>query len=491
MTLRGGRSAPYETKSDAAGHFKITGVSPGDYHADAEKYGFLPLVTDVGTLLARRLHVAAAGDRVTVEIKLTQPDTIHGRVLDPEGKPFAGVEVSLDPNITADNAITDQEGRFTLADLRPGSYLLIARPPQRVEAQKSSDGSRTAIVTTYYPSAVDPSLAQHVVLSGLGGADYEIRMQIATVHRVRGIVLNEEGKPSPEAELNLLQIPEANPEPLALSQRTRGLGLFAMGLRPRASGTSNSSVIADKDGHFEFPAVRSGNWRIFARPRNAASRGSADVFVGRTDVGDVKINFALPFKFVGTVERNGEGPESQTAPDSRPASGEVYLINPDRNEFVAGGLIQFNQMFFDIPLPGRYKAIIRPGLSAQIFLGENEALGQTFPVSADGPPLRLVLKTWAGTVRGTVEKGDGATVVLIPQRFEGVAFGQTVICGPSGSFELNQVSPGDYYIAAFDHMDGLSPSAAILSLVPTRGTSVKVEEHSAKDVNLSVIVAPR
>jgi hypothetical protein len=251
------------------------------------------------------------------------------------------------------------------------------------------------------------------------------------------------------------------------------------------------SVTSDKDGHFEFPAVQSGNWRIFVLPkRDAPSRGSVDVFVGRADVDEVQIQFALPFNLVGTIERKGESAESQTS-TSRPPSGEVYLINPDRNEFVAGGLIQFSQMFFAIPLPGRYKAIIRPGLSAQIFLGESEVSGQTFPVSDDGPPLRMVLKDWAGMVRGTVENGAGATVVLIPQRVLGVAFGQTVICSPGGSFELNQVSPGDYYIAAFDHMEGLAPSAAMLSLVPTRGTSVKVEEHSAKDVNLSVIAAPR
>jgi hypothetical protein len=103
----------------------------------------------------------------------------------------------------------------------------------------------------------------------------------------------------------------------------------------------------------------------------------------------------------------------------------------------------------------------------------------------------VVLKTSAGTIRGTVEKGDGATVVLIPQRVEGVALGQSIFCGPGGSFELSEVSPGDYYIAAFDHMDGLSPSAAMLSLVPSRGVSVKVEKGSAKDVTLSVIAAPR
>jgi hypothetical protein len=90
-----------------------------------------------------------------------------------------------------------------------------------------------------------------------------------------------------------------------------------------------------------------------------------------------------------------------------------------------------------------------------------------------------------------VEKGDGATVVLVPQRAEGVALGQTVVCGAGGSFEMSEVSPGDYYVAAFDHMDGLSPSAAMLNLMASRGTNVKVEEHSAADLMLSAIVGPR
>jgi hypothetical protein len=153
--------------------------------------------------------------------------------------------------------------------------------------------------------------------------------------------------------------------------------------------------------------------------------------------------------------------------------------------------MQSGEALFENTLPGHYKVVFKPGVSGQVFLGENEAIGPTFPVSADGPKLRLVIKTWAGTVHGTVEKGDGATVVLIPQRVEGIALGQSIFCGPGGSFELSEVSPGDYYIAAFDHMDGFSPSAAMLSLVPSRGISLKVEEHSSTDVTLSVIAVPR
>jgi hypothetical protein len=147
---------------------------------------------------------------------------------------------------------------------------------------------------------------------------------------------------------------------------------------------------------------------------------------------------------------------------------------------------------FENILPGRYQAIVKPGLSAQIFLGDYDVTGQTFQLTTGGQRLRVVLKTWSGTLRGTVEKCDGATVVLVPQRVEGVAVGQTVVCGAGGSFELREVSPGDYYVAAFDHINVLGgPSGEILSLLPSRGKSVTVEERSPANVTLSVIAASR
>ena len=140
---------------------------------------------------------------------------------------------------------------------------------------------------------------------------------------------------------------------------------------------------------------------------------------------------------------------------------------------------------------GHYQVIMQPGFAAQIFLGDYEVTEQTFALAAGGPRLRVVLKTWSGTVRGTVEKGEGATVVLIPQRNDDVYIGQMIRCGEGGMFELNVVSPGDYYIAAFDRVDGLFPSAAMLDLMPSRGTSVRVEDGSAASVTLSVVPAPK
>jgi hypothetical protein len=206
---------------------------------------------------------------------------------------------------------------------------------------------------------------------------------------------------------------------------------------------------------------------------------------------DLQIRVAAPFKLIGAIEWKSDDPLGQQASNSRLLFAVLTLVKADSNEFGRSGFVDSGGLLFDYILPGRYRAIVKPGLSAQIFLGESEVTGQTFALTAGGPRLRIVLKTWSGTVRGTVENGEGATVVLVPQRNDGISIGQTLRCGAGGSFELNEVSPGGYYIAAFDHMDGLFPSAEMLSLVGTRGTAVSVEEGLAATVTPPLISTPR
>jgi len=320
-------------------------------------------------------------------------------------------------------------------------------------------------------------------------------VQSAQVHRVRGIVVDEDGKPLPKAELTLYPAPEGAPVPMGLMALRGRPTNFTLGVRRGPSGTPEATAVSGEDGHFEFPAVRSGDWRINAvsdplRDPPTGPHGTASALVGRGDVDNLRVLVAAPFKLTGTIEWKDGDPGRQAFSNAGPTFGVATLVNPDGNEFAGSGKVESGQLSFDNVLPGRYKLIVKPGVTAQTFLGENEVTG-AFPVAPGGPRLRVVLKTWSGTVRGTVEKGEGATVVLVPQRIDGVALGQTIVCGAGGSFELNEVSPGDYYIAAFDRVDILSPSSAILSLVPSRGTSVRVEEHSAAIVTLSVIAAPR
>jgi hypothetical protein len=481
VVFSSGPRSQYESTSDATGHFRISGMAPGTYRPSAEKDGFASPPLDLNpltSLLVSGVRVAAGPDPLALDLKLVPLNTVAGRVFGPDGKPLAGAEVSLNPNITADMAVTDKEGRFRLDEIRPGSYKLIAKPPGSAVPVEAKDGTRTAMVPTYYPSAAGPSEAQPIMLQGQTPPEYDIQMLSAEVHRVRGIVINEDGKPAAGVELTLFRTPEGVPAAMALGRWLGGPASFAIGLRPEPRNIVELTVTTGNDGRFEFPAIPAGDWRINAE--SDRMRGAASVSLGRDDIADLPIQIAAPLNLTGTIEGGSDG--ILLAP--------ITLVNAEANEFARNGFVESGRLSFEHILPGSYKALPGPGWSAQIFLGQYEVTGQTFSLSAGSPPMRVVLKTWSGSVRGTVEKGESATVVLIPQSYDGIAIGQTVACGPGGSFEMNAVSPGDYYIAAFDRMDGIAPSAAMLSLMPSRGTNVRVEEGSATSVTLSLIPTP-
>ena len=480
----------YHTTSDVAGHFRDHRPSFGKLSHRCKEGGFRPCTPDGSFFLKSELHVSSGGDPVKAELKLTPFGTLSGRVLDPDGKPVAGVRVSVYQLMMANTPVTDVAGRFAIENMSPGAYTLVARPPQSAQPQKTSDGLRPAMVTTYYPSVVDLSLAQQIVFRGEGDADYEIRMQTAPVHRVRGFVLDEQGKPSPGAELELFRISDSSPYAKGVWNGSAGSALFTLDMRPRVSGRE-AAVVSGKDGRFEFLAVSSGEWIINAAedPTHGtqpdgriSSHATTNALVTQSDVDDLPIHLIAPFKLDPLVL--WQEPANQQSSNPRPRTAPVFLMHTDSNELieVTGRMYLF---------PDVYKVVAEPGFSAQAFLGESEVTGQPFSLAASGPALRVLVKTRSGIVRGTVQKGNGATIVLMPNRPEPGAVGQTIACGSGGSFELNEVSPGDYYIAAFDRTEGRSPSATTLGLVSLRGTKIKVEEGLVVNVMIAVISIPQ
>jgi hypothetical protein len=239
VVFSSGPRSQYESTSDATGHFRIAGMAPGTYRPSAEKDGFASPPLDfnpLNSLLVSGVRVAAGPDPLKLDLKLIRLNTVGGRVFSPDDKPLAGAEVSLYPNVTADMAVTDKEGRFSLNEIRPGSYKLLAKPPASAVPVEAKDGTRTAIVPTYYPSAADPSQAQPIVLRGETAPEYDIQMLSAVVHRVRGIVVGEDGKPVPDVELTLFRTPEGVQDAMALGRMRGDPASFAIGLRPEPRG---------------------------------------------------------------------------------------------------------------------------------------------------------------------------------------------------------------------------------------------------------------
>ena len=114
-----------------------------------------------------------------------------------------------------------------------------------------------------------------------------------------------------------------------------------------------------------------------------------------------------------------------------------------------------------------------------VLLAGQEVLGKPVDLSADAT-FRVTYKAANGDVRGTVENGDGASVVLIPTDVRTMGFGRMVTCKADGTFDLNGVPPGDYFAAAFEQFRSLpTADAAWLARVASIGTRVSVAQSSA------------
>jgi hypothetical protein len=130
--------------------------------------------------------------------------------------------------------------------------------------------------------------------------------------------------------------------------------------------------------------------------------------------------------------------------------------------------------------------------------GEQEVLGKEVDLVPGSPPIHIRYKSDGGRVRGTVEKGDGALVALVPidesQSFLW-EFPTILQCGANGAFAAENLRPGNYTALAIGRLDVtlyqffLSDSAQWANLA-AQGTPVQVEQAATVSIDLKRIRWP-
>lgn len=453
------RQLIYETTTDADGRFHIPLVAPGDYSIVFATRDYLPLPSSDPA--SQIFHVADMTAPVHFQEELTPFGTITGRVFDGEGRPAPGVQIETLQARGSGISVTfaDGDGRFLARSLAPGPYVLLARPMQpgsggdeqhhfELQVPPAHEGERVTWAATYYPGSTERSGAQTILIHGGSSlTTYDIRLKSAPLWRVRGVVVDELGKPAAGVDLELHSSePQTGPEARAQSAA---------------------------DGSFELPAVCPGDWRILAQQKRGTIlwTGSAPVSVARRDVGEVTVRIAPPFTLHGFVERDDPRPAwgdrppvtvqlvpvgvtqgSRLSADERP-DGSLHVLNvaPGRYRIQAIGYIQ-----------GYYLESVR--------LGAVDVTGQAVDLAAGGPLLRVVYRAGAGRAVGLVEHGWGSTVALAPEdeTLLGLPFVRISAAGFDGRFDLGGLRPGDYYFWAFDRADpnALMDAEFVRALIP-------------------------
>jgi hypothetical protein len=325
-------------------------------------------------------------------------------------------------------------------------------------------------VTTYFPAVTRRSEAQHIIVRP--GADldgFEMRLPAVPVHRVRGTVLDETGKPGARATVRLYA-PDY------------------------WSGAWEARVTTAEDGAFEFPAVSERDWQITAgleRDKIPLS-GFVELIVSRHDVEGLQIRLAAPLTVKAIMKWKDAPPAARKAyvrlrPESDIPARTAYGAQQD------DGTIQIEGVY-----PGRYRLEefnLRGGYYlTSVFWGGRETFGQPLDILDASLPLELTFEKIAGSIRGTIENCAGATIALWGLRepaIETEFFRQTT-CDAAGHFEFSDLRPGPYTVAAFsfvaDRYQLQDPAFA--RLMAKQALQVQVEKGSAVSVEIKPMAWP-
>ncbi|HEV8417001.1 MAG TPA: carboxypeptidase-like regulatory domain-containing protein [Bryobacteraceae bacterium] len=485
----------YKAVTNDAGVFQVSGLTPGDYSSSVQKSGYtLPDSNQLDPLPQDppKRHISASTEPVRFRFELIPPAVLRGRVIGPDGNP-ARAAVELNPQRSVD---TGADGSYAFENLTPGAYMLLARP-RSTEHASARDEIRTEVVPTYYPSALDRSLAESIAVHPGAELDgYEIRLQSAEVHPVRGIVLDPDGKPAAKAVVQLRAKIVVSQGMTIRGSAGKGLA-YSFRTGPVGGQADEQPVITGADGLFEFPSVRMGEWTAEAHSdwirdeiqhRNFLRFGSAAFRVEHQDPDPLKIQFVTPVSLsvpVTVVLSDGSLPApgvsvSVTVMSDTASAMMKAPIEPD-------GVLRFGEMV--LPGTSRIQADVEAGnyYVDSLLLGSTDIAGQSVELTPASPPLKIILKP-AGTVRGTLEEGDTATVVLFPPGFTGVGYS---VQGAGKAFELTGVPPGEYRAIALDRFDpSIMMDAPRLRGLLLQATSVKAEPGSVSSLQLKVNHVP-
>jgi len=393
--------ASQRATTDPSGAFRFTGLTLGSHTLSFAATGFFESEAKV--------RLDSGVTTAHVEIELVPHSSISGRVLDDEGQPVAGVRVEITQAVrgtgtkwstrgwTVWATATDSDGHYSMDVMPPGTYLAMAQPNPRVLVgapgqpargfplpPKAHDGEHRAWVRTYYPAVSNRGQAARLVLRGGTHLAADIRLLAVPVYAIRGMVLDDGGKPA-NATVSVIAS-----EALDMPERQ----------------------VQAHEGAFELSDVPYGDWRVIAEADRSGIklRGTAPAPLSRLDLDDVTVRLAAPFALQAFVEPRGlgESPAIELYPTDAPRT-EAAFSRAD-----SGGRVQFPTVY-----PGRYTinvdATIPDHYLDSVLVGEQDVLGKEVTLAEGGPPIHIVFKPNPAGLRGTVENCGSTSILLLPQ----------------------------------------------------------------------------
>ncbi len=477
------------TFTDSEGKFQIDALPAGPVSIQAAKPGYLS-DDEFGFSSPKTFSIQLGPDAPPAVVKLTPEGVVFGQVTDENGEPLEGFLVSLVyrnpigrgfvPSSRL-RAVTDDEGKFRIAGLHPGTCFLAIRTAEGPAQTSAKDaGVPQGFAPVFYPAAADMHSAIPIKVRPGSPSLVNFSLKREPFVRLTGTVSGY----SPEQQV-ALNLQDSLGDPL-----------------PRQIAFDSST------GNFHTKWIPPGAYTLFAQTYApvAADAGSAvssahQSVNANSNLSGIHLVFQ-PTVDIPVVIRGL--PSFGTENDSSPvvmllllAKGQTsrgtshYATTANRRPDAPSGPAALAVAGVE---PGTYDvnaAVYRGGpyYLESVTWGSTDLLHDPLVLDSSGavPPIDVVVREGAATLSGTVLSGDqpaSAAVVVFPpdQRIPpGFAFS-----GPDGAFQLQNLAPGTYHVIALDNYSSLdlenqnvlrnvSSIAQEVTLVPKQTTSLRLQ----------------
>ena len=417
-----GTGDTWVAESNSAGKWSVEHLSCGRVTITVNRIGFLR-VQQSNLLLAPNTPMH------DVELKLAPQAVLAGQVLDDEGDPILGAQVSLLTSriisglrgIQASTSTTTNDlGEYRFSGLAAGKYILCANAGGGVIASSSRPYSEKC-----YPGPMDGGSASAMDVA----AGYEGRVDFAlsplvTVH-VSGVV----------------------------SGRTEGVST-SINLRPNdqiARMYMGLSAQAGPDGSFSIRNVPPGSYTVEAssNPGNRRLTSRVPIDVGDNGVEGLQLHLEPGVTVTGTIKIVSLTGNKIANPHYtvllRSSEGALSYNPTDWDETRTAFTIT------DVA-PGNYRLDVSPPAPFYVksaTLGGRDIARSDIAIGPGGAAIEVVLSDDGGAVEGDVSGDDGPAAAWVLLEKDG-APSRNARTDANGHFKIDTVPPGDYKVYAWD-----------------------------------------
>ena len=480
-----GQSAPRAQFTDREGRFQFTKMQAMTGNLRAVKPGFYGN-DQAGRQQMANQRVTVGPEMAPLVIKLVPESGIAGQITDANGEALENVRVGVTANVIQNGrrvqqrmqqTQSDEQGEFQLLNLPPGKYFLSAGP-----VWNSSAESKTGFAAQYFPGVSESSEATPIDVLPGQTVHADVSLPPAKIFHISGVITGSEpGYPQ--------IVNQSGDQAGTMEVYDQNTGKFSA--KVTCTVCTIKARAGDPRTEFEY-----GEQTL------TLNEDKRDVHVAMSPL-SVPVKVTQESSKPDFVSAEGQAVTASTG-RGRPGrlaarNGQVFLrlisLSKLHNDAYSGfgGSPDNPDMFLQNVEFGKYVVEVNASgggwYVASVTYGATNLDNDPIDIEA-GPsqPIEIVLKddvaSMSGTVTGNDDANQSATVIVVPARAS--ARIRTFPVTGDGTFQANNLAPGQYKIYCFDSIKDLeyanpeamkqySGSATDLSLDPNGTGSVTVQ----------------